>query len=166
MTMQIRVFIVHMLPQLGSRIFEKAKKLGMMDEGYAWIVTTGISNQFGSFNPSFIVENMQGVLGLKTHIPKEKEASFRVAWKGKFQQENPTAVDVNLDIFRLWAYDCAKALAMAVEHVGSGRNFTFEKMNSGSSSDLENFGVSQIGPLVQALLGTSFIGISGNFSLD
>lgn len=111
---------------------------------------------------------MQGVLGLKTHVPnKKKLEAFRVRWKRKFQQDNPTSIDVNLDVFGLWAYDCAQALAMAVEKVGSSQNFTFQKMNSSvSSNDLENFGVSQIGPqLVQALLGTNFRGISGQFSL-
>lgn len=32
-TMQTRVFVVHMLSLLGSRVFEKARKIGMMDEG-------------------------------------------------------------------------------------------------------------------------------------
>lgn len=167
-TMQTRVFIVHMLPSLGSRVFEKARKIGMMDEGYVWIVSNGISNEFGSFNSSFLVENMQGVLGLKTHVPnKKKLEAFRVRWKRKFQHDNPTSIDVNLDVFGLWAYDCAQALAMAVEKVGSSQNFTFQKMNSSvGSNDLENFGVSKIGPqLVQALLGTNFRGISGQFSL-
>ncbi|KAM5570987.1 glutamate receptor 2.8-like [Rosa sericea] len=167
-TMQTRVFIVHMLPSLGSRIFEKAKEIGMMDKGYVWIVTNGISNVFGSFNSSFVTENMQGVLGLKTHVPdKKKLEAFRVRWKKKFQQDNPTAINVNLDVFGLWAYDAAKALAIAVEKVGSTKTFTYQKMNvSGSSNDLERFGVSLIGPqLVQELLGTSFRGLSGDFSL-
>ncbi|KAL6123353.1 hypothetical protein ACLB2K_075875 [Fragaria x ananassa] len=34
MTMQIRVFIVHMTPSLGSRLFAKAQELGMMKEGF------------------------------------------------------------------------------------------------------------------------------------
>ncbi|KAK0603625.1 hypothetical protein LWI29_006904 [Acer saccharum] len=33
-TMQARVFIVHMLPSLGSRIFAKAELNGMMEEGF------------------------------------------------------------------------------------------------------------------------------------
>ncbi|KAA8525684.1 hypothetical protein F0562_007539 [Nyssa sinensis] len=34
MTMQTRVFIVHMLPSLSSKLFTKAKEAGMMSEGY------------------------------------------------------------------------------------------------------------------------------------
>ncbi|KAB1205092.1 Glutamate receptor 2.7 [Morella rubra] len=33
MTMQTRVFVVHMEPKLGSRLFTKAKEIGMMSEG-------------------------------------------------------------------------------------------------------------------------------------
>ncbi|CAL8995972.1 unnamed protein product [Prunus brigantina] len=100
--MQTQVFIVHMLPSLGSRLFDKANQIGMMEEGYAWIMTDGITNSF-------------------------------------------------------------------IEKVGA-KNFSLQKMNrtSGNSSTtaLEGFGISQNGPqLVQALLATSFKGLSGDFSL-
>ncbi|KAL0330149.1 UNVERIFIED_CONTAM: Glutamate receptor 2.6 [Sesamum radiatum] len=39
MTMQTRVFVVHMLVPLGFRLFAKAQQLGMMTKGYAWIIT-------------------------------------------------------------------------------------------------------------------------------
>ncbi|XP_021805269.1 glutamate receptor 2.7-like [Prunus avium] len=166
--MQTQVFIVHMFADLGSRLFDKAKQIGMMDEGYAWIMTDGMTNSFSYINSSDI-ENMEGVLGIKTFVPNTKELeSFRVRWKSKFQQDNPTVHDVKLDVFGYWAYDAAWALAMAVEKVGA-KNFNFQKMNStsgNSSTDLERFGVSQNGPqLVQALSGTIFKGLSGNFSL-
>ncbi|KAL6295914.1 hypothetical protein ACE6H2_004056 [Prunus campanulata] len=166
--METQVFIVHMFPDLGSRLFDKAKQIGMMDEGYAWIMTDGMTNSFSYINSSDI-ENMEGVLGIKTFVPNTKELeSFRVRWKSKFQQDNPTVHDVKLDVFGYWAYDAAWALAMAIEKVGA-KNVNFQKMNStsgNSSTDLERFGVSQNGPqLVQALSGTIFKGLSGNFSL-
>ncbi|XP_068313004.1 glutamate receptor 2.9-like [Pyrus communis] len=166
--MQTQVFIVHMLPSLGLRIFNKAKEIGMMKAGYAWIMTVGMTNSFSSINSSG-VENMQGVLGIKTYYPNSKGLeSFRVRWKGKFQQDNPTLQDVKLDVFGLWAYDAAWALAMAAEKVGA-KNFSFGKKNtSGNSSntDLERFGVSQNGPqLVKELSGTNFKGLSGDFNL-
>lgn len=160
-----------MLPELGSRVFEKAREIGMMGEGYVWIMTDGMSNLFWSISSSAVVENMQGVLGLKTHVPKTNELEgFRVRWKRKFQQDNP-GVDVNWDmgVLGLWAYDAAKALAMAVEEVGrrTAKSFSFQKANSsGTSNDLERIGVSEIGPqLVEALSSTNFRGLSGNFSL-
>ncbi|TQD70319.1 hypothetical protein C1H46_044147 [Malus baccata] len=158
MAMQTRVFVVHMLPPLGMRIFDKAKKIGMMEAGYAWIMTDGTTNMFSSINSSGI-ENMQGVLGIKTYYPNSKGLEyFRVRWKRKFQQENPIVQNVKLDVFGLWARDAAWALAMAAEKVGA-TNFSFEKTNtSGKSSttDLERFGVSQNGPqLVQELSHTT-----------
>jgi ionotropic glutamate receptor len=42
MTMQTRVFIVHMSRKLSSRLFIKAKEIGMMREGYVWIIDVQI----------------------------------------------------------------------------------------------------------------------------
>ncbi|XP_062021430.1 glutamate receptor 2.9-like, partial [Rosa rugosa] len=166
MKMQTRVFIVHMLPSLGSRLFARAKKLGMMDESFAWIITNGMTNYFSSVNSSFI-DDMNGVLGLKAYIPKTKElGNFRGRWQGNFQQDNSTLPSVNLDVFGFWAYDAAWALAMAVENVDTA-SFKFQNMNiSGSSTGLERLEISLSGPeLVRELSSTRFIGISGDFSL-
>ncbi|KAL6215855.1 hypothetical protein ACLB2K_015282 [Fragaria x ananassa] len=168
--MQTRVFIVHMLPELGSRVFEKAKKLGMMEEGYVWIMTDGMSNLFSYISSASVMENMQGVLGVKTYVPSTNELEgFRVRWKRKFQEDNP-GVDVDLGVFGFWAYDAATALATAVEEVvrSSNGSLGFQKSNStGSSNDLERIGVSIIGSLlVEALSRTNFRGLSGRFGLQ
>ncbi|BFG18013.1 hypothetical protein CerSpe_042870 [Prunus speciosa] len=98
----------------------------MMDEGYAWIMTDGMTNSF-TYISSSDIENMEGVLGIKTFVPNTKELeSFRVRWKSKFQQDNPTVHDVKLDVFGFWAYDAAWALAMAVEIVGA-KTFSFQQ---------------------------------------
>ncbi|KAF2323736.1 hypothetical protein GH714_036767 [Hevea brasiliensis] len=59
MTMQTRVFIVHIFPSLGARLFIKAKEIGMMSEGYVWIMTDGMTNLLSSLDPSAI-DSMQG----------------------------------------------------------------------------------------------------------
>ncbi|KAH7523912.1 hypothetical protein FEM48_Zijuj06G0062400 [Ziziphus jujuba var. spinosa] len=42
---------------LGSRIFDKAKEVGMMDKGYVWsMMTDGITNSIDSF--SFFIEQI------------------------------------------------------------------------------------------------------------
>ncbi|TQD85475.1 hypothetical protein C1H46_028942 [Malus baccata] len=118
MSMRTRVFIVHMSPCLGSQFFSKAKDFGMMDKGYVWIMTNGMTNSFISSSSSVDIENMQGVLGLKTYVPITKELeSFRARWQTKFRQDNPTIPSVKLDVFGLWAYDAAWALAIAVEKI-------------------------------------------------
>ena len=167
MTMQTRVFIVHMSSKLSSRLFHKAKEIGMMSKGYVWITTNGITNSLSSTEPA-VLDSMQGVLGVKTYVPKTKELeNFTIQWKRKFQEDNPTTVNGELNVIGLWAYDTASALARVVEKVGT-TNFGFEKTIASSNlTDLETFRVSKNGPkLREALWGTRFRGLSGDFSLD
>ncbi|XP_010098408.2 glutamate receptor 2.7 [Morus notabilis] len=170
MTMQSRVFVVHMLPHLGSRLFAKAEEIGLMEKGCVWIVTNGLAELLNST----VVGSMQGVLGVKTHVGRRKELeSFRVRWKRQFQRENPGVVDApELNVFGLWAYDAAFALAMAVEKVG-GRNGNgyassgFVHYDSeNSSTQLDTFGVSRNGrKLRDELLAIRFRGLTGEFSM-
>ncbi|OMO90595.1 Ionotropic glutamate receptor [Corchorus olitorius] len=163
MTMQTRVFIVHMPPSLGTRLFAIAKHIGMMNEGYAWIVTDGMTNLWRLTDPSTI-DSLQGVLGVRTHISRSNALEdFQSRWKTKFQQDNPTIINAELNIFGLWAYDAAFALAMAIENV-SMTNFNFNKTSvSSNGTDLETFGVSENGPqLIQALSTTKFRGLTGD----
>ncbi|KAI4323969.1 hypothetical protein L6164_023538 [Bauhinia variegata] len=166
-TLTTRVFIVHMSPMLGSRLFAFAREIGMMSEGYVWILTTEMTNQLASLNSS-IIDTMQGVLGVGSYFPKTKEfQDFEIRWKLKFQQENPTTIRRELNIFCLWAYDAVTALAMAVERAGI-KEFGFQKAstNSSNTTDFETLGVSLSGPkLGESLSKTRFQGLSGDFSL-
>ena len=167
MAKQTRVFIVHMFTPLGSRFFAKADEIGMMGEGYVWILTDGLTDLLTTLSPTDI-NSMQGVLGVKPYVPSTKDVqSFRVRWKRKFQQDYPLDETSEPNIFGLWAYDAACALAMAVEKVGTA-NFSFQKSNTSIkiSTDLDTIGVSQIGPdLLQSLLTTKFKGLSGDFQI-
>ncbi|KAI6681251.1 hypothetical protein NL676_035132, partial [Syzygium grande] len=167
MTMQTRVFIVHMLPTLGSQLYAKAKEVGMMSEGYVWILTNGITNLLSSVDSSVVVSSMQGVLGVKTHVPDTRNlGNFKIQWKMKFQQDNPPIPNPKLNIFGYWAYDATQALAMAVEEMGM-MNFTFQMLNaSKDATDLDTIEVSQNGhKLLQELANMKFTGLTGNFSL-
>lgn len=166
MTMQTRVFIVHMSTNIGSRLFKKAKEIGMMSEGYIWITTNGITNSLSSLERS-VLDSMQGVLGVKTYVSETKELeNFRVRWKSKFQQDNPTILNAELNELGLWAYDTASALARAVEKVGTTNFYIEQTTASRNLTDLEAIGVSQNGPILrEALLGTRFTGLAGDFSL-
>ncbi|CAK7354068.1 unnamed protein product [Dovyalis caffra] len=132
-----------------------------MSEGYVWIVTDGLTADLLSSANHSVTDTMQGVLGVKPYVSRTKELeNFRVRWKRKFQQDNPDNVDADLNIYGLWAYDAATALALAVERTGT-TNFGFQKANvsSNSSMDLANLGVSLNGPnIIQALSNTSFKG--------
>ncbi|XP_039165473.1 glutamate receptor 2.1-like [Eucalyptus grandis] len=167
MTMQTRVFIVHMLPALGSRLLAKAKEVGMMSEGYVWILTNGITDLLSSVDSSVVASSMQGVLGIKTYIPDTPNLhNFMVRWKMKFQQDNPSILNPTLNIFGYRAYDAARALAMAVEEMGAA-NSTFQMLKASTgATDLDNIGISQNGnKLLQELATTTFTGLAGNFGL-
>ncbi|XP_034684068.1 glutamate receptor 2.7-like [Vitis riparia] len=166
MTMPTRVFIVHMFTPIGPRLFARANEIGMMEEGYVWILTDGLTDILSTLDPS-VIDSMQGVLGVKPHVPRSKELeSFKIRWKREIQQEYPTNESFELNIFGLWAYDAASGLAMAVEKLGA-TNFSFQKYHiSRNSTDLDTVGVSLIGPkLLQSLLNTRFRGLSGDFQI-
>ncbi|PRQ24197.1 putative periplasmic binding protein-like I [Rosa chinensis] len=69
MTRQTRVFIVHMNLDMCSKLFAKAKKIGMMSAGYVWITTGGIYNRLNSMSYSDL-NSMEGVLGIQTEIQR------------------------------------------------------------------------------------------------
>ncbi|RVW72738.1 Glutamate receptor 2.7 [Vitis vinifera] len=141
MTMSTRVFIVHMFTPLGPLLFTKANES--------------------------VIDSMQGVLGVKPHVPRSKELeSFKIRWKRTIQNQYPTNESFELNIFGLWAYDAASGLAMAVEQLGA-TNFSFQNSNiSRNSTDLGTIQVSQTGPyLLQSLVSTRFRGLSGDFQI-
>nr|POE94209.1 glutamate receptor 2.9 [Quercus suber] len=163
-TMQTRVFIVHMPPNLGSQLFTNAKEIGMMSEGYVWIMTSAITNSIHLIESLVLRDSMQGVLGVKTDILETSELkNFTIRWKRKFHQDNPTILNVELDVISLWAYDAASALARAIEKAWT-TNFGFEKTTTSSNST--DLAISLNGPkLSKALLSTRFNGLAGEFSL-
>ncbi|GKV52072.1 hypothetical protein SLEP1_g58676 [Rubroshorea leprosula] len=97
MSMQSRVFIVHMTPDLGSRVFDKATEIGMMSEGYVWIITDGMTNLWSLIHHSDHMDSMQGVLGVRNYVPKSKELeNFKV-----FPRGSPLVADVSRAILNV-----------------------------------------------------------------
>ena len=167
MTMQTRVYIVHMSSALASTLFMKAKELGMMEKGYVWIITDGVTNLIDSLHPS-VVESMNGALGIQFYVPKStKLNNFTVRWNMRYQIDNPTDPPSKLSIFGLWSYDTIWALAQAAEKVGLA-NATFQKpISKQKSTDLETLETSSNGPeLLKEILHSTFIGLSGRFDLS
>ncbi|CAH8386255.1 unnamed protein product [Eruca vesicaria subsp. sativa] len=162
MTMPTRVFIVHMLPDPGSRLFKIAREIGMLNKGYAWIVTNGIVDLMSSMEGSGL-EDMHGVLGVKTYFSRSKELAYLEArWRKRFEGEE-------LHNFGYWAYDTATALAISVEEI-SNVNMSFNTTKNISrgdiGTDLDDLGLALSGPkLLQALSKVSFKGVSGRFQL-
>lgn len=166
MTMQTRVFVVHMPLLLGSRLFLKSKELGMMNHGYAWIVTSGLTDLFNLMNLD-VVEAMQGVLGVKPQIPKSKELeSFTNRWKRTFSQNYEDIKPTEVSIYGLWAYDTLWALAMAAERVGNRQLNEIKNASVFNSAFSFPLRISERGPeLLKEILETMFRGLAGDFYL-
>ncbi|XP_026420498.1 glutamate receptor 2.1-like [Papaver somniferum] len=166
MARKTRVFVVHMTPSLGIRVFQKAKMIGMMSEGYAWIITDGLSNILGSFNSS-VIDSMQGVLGVRPYIPRSIEfGEFQARWKKKFAQYNQHTENVELNIFGLRAYDTIWALANVLERLEITNSSSLLEPQTVFPAALTTSSVPQIGPmLLQLLRETNFNGLSGDFNL-
>ncbi|KNA10764.1 hypothetical protein SOVF_141390 [Spinacia oleracea] len=161
-TMQTRVFVVHLWPKLGVRLLLKAKELGMMSEDYVWILSNGMIDLLESFDRD-VLESMQGVLGVKTYVPRTHELqNFTGKWSMKFKHDHP-------NVYGLWAYDATFALAKAAEEACISNTNTCisnTNTNTNDSTDLEYIAVSNIGPnLLQAVSETKFRGLAGDFSL-
>ncbi|KAK4415249.1 Glutamate receptor 2.7 [Sesamum alatum] len=139
---QTGVFLVHMNPSLGFRLFTLAKKVGMMSEGYAWIITDSISNFLDSMD-SVTRDSMERVVGIRPYIPhSENLVNLQERWirNSMLQKKNRGQV-MDVNAYGLWAYDTIIALAITVEKIGPV-----------NSSLLE-------------LSSTKFIGLSGDFEL-
>nr|CAD1827875.1 unnamed protein product [Ananas comosus var. bracteatus] len=166
MSMQTRVFIVHVSFSIIGSLLPKIKEAGMMSQGYAWIMTDGLTNIVDSLDPS-IVSSLQGALGVKAYVPKSRDIdNFARRWKRRFQQENPNYQQVELSVSATQAYDTIWALAMAAETTGA-TNLSFERPQvSKNSTYLETLGVSINGPkLLKTILNSKFRGLSGDFNL-
>uniref|UniRef100_A0A0D9XDY7 Glutamate receptor n=1 Tax=Leersia perrieri TaxID=77586 RepID=A0A0D9XDY7_9ORYZ len=167
MTMQTRVFIVHMSSTLAAPLFTKAKEVGMMSKGFVWIMTDGITNIINSMNTS-VVEAMNGALGIQFYVNESGLNSFSIRWDRRFRIDNPNDPPLKLNIFGLWGYDTIWAVAQAVEKVGVSNRPLFQKLSvARNSTSLQNMGTSVYGPeLLKIVLKNNFSGVSGYFDVS
>lgn len=167
MTMQTRVFVVHMSPSCAARLFLEAQGVGMMSEGYAWIVSSGIMDMISSLDPH-IVESMQGILGVKPLIPESENLdSFSHRLERRFFQNASSIKEkTDLSVIGLWGYDTLWALALAAERVGYSDSSSKYKASNVNSTNLFDLKISVSGPkILQEMSLTRFKGLSGEFSL-
>ncbi|XP_047943243.1 glutamate receptor 2.1-like [Salvia hispanica] len=162
--MQKRAFVVHMLPPVASRFFKMVWRVGMMEEGYAWITADALTSLVDSLDLE-IIEAMQGVVGVKAYSPRSSEVqNFTRRWRKRLRQDNPGLGRSELNAFVLWAYDSIAALVESVERVGVDASPRFKK--SALGTDLEAIGISSSGPRLAPLLRNfSFKGLTGDFMI-
>ncbi|XP_011627843.2 glutamate receptor 2.7 isoform X1 [Amborella trichopoda] len=162
MTMQTRVFIVHMSSPLASRFFRHAKQLGMMSRDYAWIITDGLASLLNSMDP-WIIDSMQGVLGVRAYIEETKRLdNFSYRYKRYYRKEYPNEIEIpHVNAFCLRAYDATRVLALAMEKSGVENVGSRQPITGQTAGNLT--GISSTGPrLLSALLDIKLKGLNGN----
>ncbi|RWW39617.1 hypothetical protein BHE74_00055032 [Ensete ventricosum] len=174
-TMGTRVFVVHASDELTTRLLLKAREADMMQEGYAWIVTYGLTDRFGVLDVSAI-DAMHGVLTVKPYILGSiRHGNFSTRWSERFRRDHPTAKLVQQpSVYALWAYDTAWAMALAAESVAlasitpstTPSPYLSTAANNSSLMELEALEFSPNGHrLLESMQGVKFNGISGKFEL-
>uniref|UniRef100_M4FI32 Glutamate receptor n=2 Tax=Brassica campestris TaxID=3711 RepID=M4FI32_BRACM len=146
-TEQTRVFVINIDSSLGFRFLKKAREIGMMEEGYVWLLSNGMTHMMRDNGRS--LETMQGLLGVRSYVPQSKEREdFSLRWKRKFNKENSAGDGTEPNVFALWAYDSVTALAMAVE-------------KTNTKTYIKTYGPH----LIEALSDIEFKGVAGEFKL-
>ncbi|KAG8372431.1 hypothetical protein BUALT_Bualt12G0065400 [Buddleja alternifolia] len=126
-TKQTRVFLVHMNPYLGYRLFTLAKGVGLMCEGYAWIFSTDSLSSFISSMDFDTRVSMEGVLGISPYICRSKDLeSFQERWKRNMITKNTSYSVLELNVYGLWAYDTSGDFQLVD---GKLKPSTFEILN-------------------------------------
>lgn len=119
---ECKVFVVHSSLSMGVSLFENAKKMGMMEKGYVWIVTNTITDHIHSVNASTI-SSIQGILGIKSYFPEPNEPKFQ-DFKKKFRRnfiiEYPDEENYDPGHFAVEAYDATTAVALALNECNMG----------------------------------------------
>ncbi|KAD3338449.1 hypothetical protein E3N88_33970 [Mikania micrantha] len=146
------VIVVHMSSLLlASRVLLIAKRLGMVSEEYAWIVTYNtidIVQQSDNEN----TESSQGVIGLRSYIPVSgKLLNLTTRWYNECHVKYPSLASIEVSVFAIWAYDTIWALAETVQKLGVQFSFVVTQMELMLQHELSK---------------TSFKGVTGEFRLD
>ncbi|KAL0805264.1 hypothetical protein Bca101_097755 [Brassica carinata] len=110
------VFVVHMSEVFVSSLFRCAEKLGMMEQGYAWILTARTMNHF-HYTDGFAIRSMQGVIGFRSYIPLSEEVESFTSRLRKQMANDGTETKHSSNVIGAWAHDIASILATAVEKI-------------------------------------------------
>ncbi|KAK9740178.1 hypothetical protein RND81_03G017100 [Saponaria officinalis] len=168
--LESRVIVLHLTPTTGRLIFDVAKYMQMIGNGYVWITTDWLSSDLDSYSPlpSDYMSSIQGVLALRSHtIDSDKKRNFTSSWK-KLSRGT-----LGLNAYGLYAYDSVWILAHAINaFLNKGGNVSFSSDPKLRSLDqtrlhLEELRVFDGGQaLMSNILKSNFIGVSGPVSFD
>ncbi|KAI5004073.1 hypothetical protein ZWY2020_031316 [Hordeum vulgare] len=166
-TMHTRVFIVHMLPADASRLFARASTIGMMAEGYVWIVTDDIGNALDVL-PQHAIETMQGVVGFRPYVAKTTRINgFMARFVPRYRSTYHIDPDVRVakpTIFQYWAYDLIWAIASATEKGERFRSLQLRSKLGNMDKLVDDRQASLAGPeLLTYIMDGEYEGLAGRF---
>ncbi|KAL4197450.1 hypothetical protein AMTRI_Chr04g188240 [Amborella trichopoda] len=117
---QCRVFVVHITSiDLANLLFVEAKRMGMMENEYVWLITDPLTALLDSMD-SATISLMQGVIGVTTSFCHETREFFS-RFKQQFLSEYPEEERANPSIYGLRAYYMIMVLAQSMKSVGAKR---------------------------------------------
>ncbi|KAK2370227.1 glutamate receptor 3.3 [Trifolium repens] len=161
-----RVFVVHINPDPRLRIFSIAHKLQMMTSEYVWLVTDWLAATLHSFSPANqkSLSVVEGVVGLRQHIPdSRKKRDFISRWK-KMQKEG--VANTSLNSYGFFAYDTVWIVAHSIDKfLKVHDNITFSLHDNNMLPHTEGIGI-QLEKLKIFANGSDFVNILSlsNFS--
>uniref|UniRef100_A0A0D9XDZ1 Glutamate receptor n=1 Tax=Leersia perrieri TaxID=77586 RepID=A0A0D9XDZ1_9ORYZ len=164
-SMQTRAFVLHARPALAARVLDAAAAAGMMGEGFAWVITDGLT----SLLAAAIDAPSQGVIGLSPYIPTTtpRLRDIKRRWARRFTDEHH-AGDGDMGSYAVWAYDAAWAIATAANKLTAGDLSPPGLVNgtNGGATDFAGLGKSSSGKkFLELITNTTFDGLGGKFQL-
>ncbi|CAN6183586.1 unnamed protein product [Urochloa humidicola] len=167
--MESRVYVVHVNPDSGLKVFSAAKSLGMMSSGYVWIATDWLSAVIDSsiHDNVDVMELTQGVLVLRQHV-----ADYNIQKASLSKWNNLTR---NGSAYSMRAYDSVWLVAHAVEQfLSEGNAISFSAdpnlvATKGSSLQLNSLRTFNNGnKLLEKVWSVNFSGVCGpvQFTVD
>ncbi|KAG2655520.1 hypothetical protein PVAP13_1KG018500 [Panicum virgatum] len=172
--MESRVIILHTGAEPGLKLLALANGLNMMGNGYVWIATDWLSSYLDA-NSSVRAEtinDMQGVLTVRPHIPKSKmKSNLMSKWNSLSKKYNHS--DLRLSAYGFYVYDSVWAVARALDSFfDDGGRISFKndsrlRDETGGSLHLEAMSVFDMGKkLLDKIRQANFTGASGQVQFN
>ena len=167
-----RVYVVHVGPDPKLRIFSIAQQLEMINTNYVWLATDWLSTTLDSFSQmnKTSLRFLQGVVGLRQHIP---ESSQKRAFVSRWRKLLEGLANSELNTYGFQAYDTVWTVAYSIDKfVKEHRNITFstnDKLQKIISTEMQmrTLKVFDNGShLHDILLKTNFTGLSGQVQFN
>ncbi|XP_058764537.1 glutamate receptor 3.6-like [Vicia villosa] len=167
-----RVIVLHTSTTWGPKVLSVAKSLGMMQNGYVWIATTFLTSYIDIDSPlsSDEMDNIQGVITLRMHIPDSKlKRSFVSRWTNLTRGKEGNG-PLGLSTYGIFAYDTVYVLARALDtFLKQGNQITFShdpKISElrGDSLHLDAVKIFNEGNLLcKSIYAVNMTGVTGPF---